>query len=109
MKFHLAAKVQSPYTRDMADASINLNDVPISARSVVDAARRAIEGAGGGAALARAVGVTRFAVQQWKDTGIPAARVPAVSRATGLPLHELRPDLFDPPSSAGTAPAPEAA
>jgi DNA-binding transcriptional regulator YdaS (Cro superfamily) len=64
----------------------------------------AIEKAGGGAALARAVGVTRFAVQQWKQDGVPAARVPAVARVTGLPLHDLRPDLFDAPAT-----APEAA
>lgn len=63
--------------------------------------------AGGGAALARASGVTRFAVQMWKDTGIPAARVPAVSRATGLSLHDLRPDLFDAPAAAAPRqPAP---
>ena len=66
----------------------------------------AIERAGDGAALARGVGVTRFAVQQWKQHGIPAARVPAVSRLTGIPLHELRPDLFDAPAS---APQPQAA
>lgn len=68
----------------------------------------AIEKAGGGAALARAVGVTRFAVQQWKEAGIPAGRVPAVARLTGIPLHELRPDLFDAPTPAPT-PQPEAA
>lgn len=69
---------------------------------LAQAAQAAVEKAGGGAALARAIGVTRFAVQQWKDAGIPAARVPAVSRLTGIPLHELRPDLFDAPEGAKT-------
>ncbi|MCK8788194.1 helix-turn-helix domain-containing protein [Roseomonas sp. NAR14] len=69
----------------MADAETS----PVTA-----AALRAIEAAGGGAALAKRIGVTRFAVQQWKDTGIPAGRVGKVSAATGIPLHELRPDLF---------------
>jgi DNA-binding transcriptional regulator YdaS (Cro superfamily) len=65
----------------------------------------AIAKAGTAAELGRAVGVSRFAVQQWKDAGIPPARVPAVSRVTGIPLHELRPDIFDAP----TQPQPEPA
>lgn len=72
---------------------------------LAQAAQAAVEKAGGGAALARAIGVTRFAVQQWKDVGIPAARVPAVSRVTGIPLHELRPDLFDAPAAPAKAEA----
>ena len=56
---------------------------------------RAITAAGGGAKLARALGIKRAAVHGWKTTAIPAARVPAVSRITGIPLHELRPDLFE--------------
>lgn len=59
----------------------------------------AIERAGGAAALGRAVGLTRFAVQMWKAHGVPANRAPAVSRITGIPLHELRPDLFDAPAA----------
>jgi DNA-binding transcriptional regulator YdaS (Cro superfamily) len=56
-------------------------------------ARKAIAHAGGGAALAREVGVSRFAVQQWKASGIPALRLSDVSLATGIPAAELRPDL----------------
>lgn len=66
-----------------------------------DALRLALEKAGGGAHLARLLGVTRFAVQQWKATGVPAARVPAVTRATGVPMHLLRPDIFDAPPQPG--------
>jgi DNA-binding transcriptional regulator YdaS (Cro superfamily) len=60
----------------------------------------AIAKVGTAAELGRQVGVSRFAVQQWKEIGIPAVRVPAVSRLTGIPLHELRPDLFDAPKPA---------
>lgn len=63
----------------------------------------AIEKAGTAAELARQLGVTRFAVQQWKATGIPANRVPAIARLTGVPLHQLRPDLFDAPAAATEA------
>lgn len=44
------------------------------------------------AALARAIGVTRGAVAQWER--VPAERIGDVSRATGLPPHIIRPDLF---------------
>jgi DNA-binding transcriptional regulator YdaS (Cro superfamily) len=58
--------------------------------------------AGGGAKLARAVGVTKFAVYQWQRDGIPAARLPAVERITGIPMRDLRPDLWIfPPESVG--------
>lgn len=72
---------------------------------VVAAAARCIERAGGGAALGRAVGVSRYAVHLWARTGIPAHRAGLVSRVTGIPLHEVRPDLFDPPGAA-TPPEP---
>jgi len=71
--------------------------------SLADAARRACVAAGGGAQLARQIGVTRFAVQQWLTNAIPAARVPAVSRVTGIPMHQLRPDLFDVPHDSAAA------
>jgi DNA-binding transcriptional regulator YdaS (Cro superfamily) len=63
-------------------------------QSPLAAAQRAIAAAGGGARLASQIGVTRFAVQQWLRAGIPAARLPAVERITGIPMRELRPDLW---------------
>lgn len=60
-------------------------------------ARCAIAAAGGGAALARALGIRRSAVQAWKSSHIPVAQVPAVARLTGLGLDDLRPDVFDAP------------
>ena len=77
-------------------------EVPEAARAAADAA---VQAAGGGAKLARGVGVTRWAVHQWRLFGIPASRVAAVSRLTGLPIHQLRPDLFDDPAHASPAEA----
>ena len=53
---------------------------------------RAVEAVGGYAALARALGKTRAGLWQWKR--VPAERVLAVERVTGVPRHELRPDLY---------------
>lgn len=44
------------------------------------------------ARLAREIGITRGAVAQWEK--VPAERLGAVSRVTGIPLERLRPDLF---------------
>jgi DNA-binding transcriptional regulator YdaS (Cro superfamily) len=49
------------------------------------------------AELARGLGLTRGAVAQWDR--VPAERVPAVSRLTGLPGHIIRPDLYESSSS----------
>lgn len=70
----------------------------------VKAARVAIEKAGGGAALGRACEVTRFAVNQWRMQGIPAVRVGRVAELTGIPVHELRPDIFPAPDAAASKP-----
>jgi len=55
--------------------------------------REAIERAGGMTAFAQSIGVTRSAVYQW-SWRIPAERVPAISAATGISWHRLRPDLY---------------
>jgi DNA-binding transcriptional regulator YdaS (Cro superfamily) len=56
--------------------------------------KKAAKAAGTIAALARALGVTRAAIHQWRR--IPAERVISVEKATGVPRHELRPDLYPP-------------
>jgi DNA-binding transcriptional regulator YdaS (Cro superfamily) len=63
---------------------------------LAQAARFAIERMGGVAQASRLFGVTKAAVQQWKRSGIPAARVGRVAALTGLDAAELRPDLFGP-------------
>jgi len=47
------------------------------------------------ARIARGLGITTGAVAQWDR--VPAERAPAVAEITGIPLHELRPDLWPPP------------
>lgn len=47
--------------------------------------------AGGVNALARRLGISSAAVSTWKR--VPAARLGAVSRITGIPAAQLRPDL----------------
>lgn len=68
------------------------SDQPIS--PVAAAARRAITLAGGGVALAKACGVRKEAVQQWKLAGVPPRRAMQVAAITSLPLHEIRPDIY---------------
>jgi len=59
--------------------------------------QRAIDAAGGVAKLARLVGVTSQAISQWDR--VPAERVLAVEDATGVPAHELRPDVYRAPAA----------
>lgn len=59
---------------------------------------RALELAGGPAGLARPLGVSIQAVSQWDE--VPPLRVLAVERVTGVPRHELRPDLYPAPADA---------
>ena len=62
-----------------------------------EALRRAIKLVGTSRALAEMVGVTPQALGQWGR--VPAGRVLKVEKITGVPRHELRPDLY-PPSDA---------
>ena len=48
---------------------------------------------GRGADLARKLGVTQGAINQWADTRVPAERLFLVSDVTKIPLKKLRPDL----------------
>lgn len=48
--------------------------------------------AGGPTALARLLGITSQAIGQWER--VPPLRVLAVEAVTGVPRHELRPDLY---------------
>lgn len=60
-----------------------------------NAAERAAKAAGSQSALARVLGCTPQNVQRWCASGrVPAERVISVERATGIPRHELRPDLY---------------
>jgi DNA-binding transcriptional regulator YdaS (Cro superfamily) len=58
------------------------------------ALKAAIEAAGGGAALARALGIKQPSVSDWKK--VPSSRVLAVEKITGVAKERLRPDLYPP-------------
>lgn len=62
------------------------------------ALQRAIDAAHGTANLAREIGVTSQAISQWERC--PIERAKQVEDATGVPRHELRPDIFDMPVEA---------
>lgn len=56
---------------------------------------KAKEIAGGNVGLAKKLGgLTPQAVSQWRR--VPVERVLDVERATGVPRHELRPDIYPP-------------
>lgn len=44
--------------------------------------------------LAEKFGVQRAAVCKWERRGVPPSRLPEVERVTGIPIQELRPDLW---------------
>jgi hypothetical protein len=53
--------------------------------------------AGGPAAVARDLGISRGAPHHWRRTGrCPAERTRDIARLSGLPAQYLRPDLFGP-------------
>lgn len=41
--------------------------------------------------------LTSQAVLQWVERGVPSKRVAIVSEVTGIPPHEIRPDIFPAP------------
>ena len=53
--------------------------------------------------LAAQIGVRPSALCKWERGRIPAERVIEVERITGIPRHELRPDLYPPIVSEGEA------
>jgi DNA-binding transcriptional regulator YdaS (Cro superfamily) len=72
------------------DGLFMLRDYVIAEHKIMAAA---IKAAGGIRILARKLGIHREVIEQWKR--IPAERLQAAAKATGLPQHVLRPDLFD--------------
>lgn len=59
------------------------------------ALQKAIQAAGGQTKLAVAIGKTQGHISAWLKRGkIPAEVVLPIERATGVPRHTLRPDLY---------------
>lgn len=57
---------------------------------------KAIIEAGGQVALATLLGIRQSHISNWKNRGkrVPAEWVIKIEKATGVPRHELRPDLY---------------
>jgi TorA maturation chaperone TorD/DNA-binding transcriptional regulator YdaS (Cro superfamily) len=75
----------------------------------VAALERAIAAAGGQSALARLIGKSQGHVWHWLKVAkrVPAEAVLAIEEATGVPRHELRPDVYpaaDAPAKADAKP-----
>lgn len=83
-KICLAFKESITYLRRMVKEPLS-EGVKLATRAV-----------GGTVALARCLNISSQAVSQWDK--IPAERVPEVAKATGIPRHLLRPDLYDRPN-----------
>jgi DNA-binding transcriptional regulator YdaS (Cro superfamily) len=57
-----------------------------------------IRRAGGASRIARSIGRHHATVLRWRQ--VPAQHARQVEALSGIPRHELRPDLFDPPAPA---------
>ena len=55
---------------------------------------QAIDDSGGVRALARLLKLSEPTVSNWKRTRIPAHHCLAVSKISGVKLHDLRPDVY---------------
>jgi DNA-binding transcriptional regulator YdaS (Cro superfamily) len=64
---------------------------------MIDIVTRGAQKAGGITALASALGIKHPSFHSW--TKVPAERVLAFEAATGIPRHEIRPDLYPAPSA----------
>lgn len=45
-------------------------------------------------ALAETLGVDRTTIWRWETGRVPVERLAEIESATGIPRHELRPDIF---------------
>jgi DNA-binding transcriptional regulator YdaS (Cro superfamily) len=67
--------------------------------------QKAIAKAGSQRELAELLGVRQSHISNWlrRNKRVPAGRVCAIEAATGVPRHELRPDLYPEPNCGGHA------
>lgn len=71
--------------------------IPAIQREMAKALTKAIEKAGNGSELARALNITRQAISQWEIA--PIDRVLEIEAITGVTRFELRPDYYSVPLS----------
>ncbi|WP_105215802.1 transcriptional regulator [Pseudoalteromonas sp. T1lg22] len=64
----------------------------------LEALRKAIQVSGGQAPLAEKLGKKQAHISVWlnRDKKVPADMVLKIELATGVPRHELRPDIYPP-------------
>lgn len=73
------------------------DDVRLSKPKTTDPTVRHILDNGLGSAVAKACRIRRQAVPQWNV--VPARHVITVEQITGIPRHQIRPDVFPSPSA----------
>lgn len=61
----------------------------------VDGYKLAVAQFGSKAEMARALNVTRAAVDVWKSSGVPLKYIPALKKITGLRGRDMLPELVD--------------
>ncbi|MEH0295892.1 YdaS family helix-turn-helix protein [Agrobacterium sp. CCNWLW71] len=64
---------------------------------MIDVVRKGAEKAGGVVSLARELGIKHPSLYRWPR--VPAGRVLAFERITGISRHEIRPDVYGPEES----------
>tara|TARA_B100001105_G_scaffold138962_1_gene111298 strand:+ start:433 stop:678 length:246 start_codon:yes stop_codon:yes gene_type:complete len=71
--------------------------------SMLAALRRAVSCVGGQVAFARLIGRSQSAISKMlnDERPLPAEHVLAVEQATGISRHDLRPDIYPRPETAG--------
>lgn len=64
----------------------------------IDALSKAIDVCGGQSSLASKIGKKQAHISMWlsRDMKVPADQVLKIEQVTGVPRHELRPDLYPP-------------
>lgn len=57
---------------------------------------KAIQAAKSQARLGKLIGRPQQTISYWKRHGVPAEAAILIEQATGVPRHEIRPDVFGP-------------
>lgn len=74
--------------------------------AMLEALNKAIELAGGNSELGKKIGLpensSHISVWRTRDKKAGATYVARISEVTGIPCHELRPDIFPPPANEST-------